>query len=61
MRAQHMKVLCLSYPAQDRIINFEKFEDGLSVEIKSKKRVVAYILLNKAQCKEVRNWIMENL
>jgi hypothetical protein len=56
-----MKVLCLSYPAQDRVINFEKFEDGLSVEIKSKKRVIAYILLNKAQCKEVRSWIMDNL
>ena len=56
-----MKVLCLSHPAQELVINFEKFNDGLSVEIKSKKRVVAYVLLNKAQCKEVRKWIMENL
>ena len=53
------KILCLLYPDQDRITNFEKIVDGVRIEIRSDKRVVAYTVLDRNQVERLKLWLRD--
>lgn len=54
-----MKVLNLYYPAQDRIISFERIDEGLRIDIKSEKKVIAGAILSEQQIKILKQWIKD--
>ena len=51
------EILILHYFDQDRITNFEEIVDGIRIEIRSDKRVVAYSVLNKRQVLRLKEWL----
>ncbi len=52
------KTLCLYWPQYDKVLNIRKIADGFEFEIKDKRSEI--VVINIAQMKELKDWIMEN-